>query len=61
MVRIARLAAAWTIVLAMAPRAGAQQFEQGWSDPRLISPAGLGPRYSGLIGAGVGSCSRASS
>ncbi len=36
----------------------AQHFEQGLQDPRLISPAGLGPSYSGLNGAGVGLLSR---
>lgn len=36
----------------------AQQFEQGLVDPRLLSPAGLGPQYSGLTGAGVGLLSK---
>jgi len=47
-----------TTVSTLAPRASAQEFEQGWSDPRIISPAGLGPRYSGLLGAGVGLLSK---
>ncbi len=46
------------LVLAGAPPVAAQQFEQGWIDPRIISPAGLGPRYSGLLGAGVGLLSK---
>ena len=50
------LAAVAGIVLA--PAAHAQEFEQGWSDPRILSPAGLGPRYSGLLGAGVGLLSK---
>ncbi|MCC6620107.1 MAG: outer membrane beta-barrel protein [Deltaproteobacteria bacterium] len=45
--------------MALAPAPGrAQQFEQGLSDPRILSPAGLGPRYSGLVGAGVGLVSK---
>jgi len=46
------------MVAAVASRAEAQEFEQGWNDPRIISPAGLGPRYSGLLGAGVGLLSK---
>ena len=45
------------VVVAAAP-ASAQNFEQGLRDPRLISPAGLGPVYSGLTGAGVGLLSK---
>ncbi len=41
-----------------APRVHAQEFAQGWNDPRILSPAGLGPRYSGLLGAGVGLLSK---
>jgi len=58
MVRIVRWTATWILILGVGSTAGAQQFEQGWSDPRLISPAGLGPRYSGLLGAGVGLLSK---
>lgn len=59
MSRLARWAGCALLLLVFAaPAARAQQFEQGWSDPRLISPAGLGPRYSGLIGAGVGLVSK---
>jgi len=61
MVRLARqagLALLLLVLLLVASTASAQQFEQGWSDPRLISPAGLGPRYSGLVGAGVGLLSK---
>ncbi|TNF29646.1 MAG: hypothetical protein EP329_15290 [Deltaproteobacteria bacterium] len=36
----------------------AQHFEQGLKDPRVMSPAGLGPAYSGLTGAGVGLLSK---
>jgi len=50
------------LILAMTSLSGvsarAQQFEQGMTDPRLLSPAGLGPRYSGLVGAGVGLLSK---
>lgn len=53
-----RWVCAVALVAAFASSASAQQFEQGWSDPRIISPAGLGPRYSGLVGAGVGLLSR---
>ncbi len=57
--RIARWVAGVVLVAAaVAPRAQAQEFEQGWTDPRLLSPAGLGPRYSGLVGAGVGLLSK---
>ena len=45
------------LVLAGAP-ASAQHFEQGLRDPRVISPIGLGPQYSGLTGAGVGLVSK---
>src|SRR5262245_26043904 len=58
MLRMARWASALTMLLATAARADAQEFEQGWSDPRILSPAGLGPRYSGLLGAGVGLLSK---
>ncbi len=56
--RLARFAIACSVAVAFAPRASAQDFVQGWSDPRIISPAGLGPRYSGLLGAGVGLLSK---
>lgn len=60
--RATRLAAAIVVVaigLLSGPRdVRAQEFEQGFGDPRLISPAGLGPRYSGLVGAGVGLLSK---
>ncbi|MFO0750258.1 MAG: outer membrane beta-barrel protein [Myxococcota bacterium] len=46
------------VAAAAIPEARAQEFEQGWGDPRIISPAGLGPRYSGLVGAGVGLLSK---
>jgi len=46
------------VVTLATPTAHAQQFEQGLGDPRVISPAGLGPRYSGLVGAGVGLLSK---
>ncbi len=36
----------------------AQTFDQGLGDPRIISPAGLGPSYSGLTGAGMGLTSK---
>jgi len=56
--RLARFAIVCAFVALVAPRVSAQEFVQGWSDPRLISPAGLGPRYSGLLGAGVGLLSK---
>jgi len=40
------------------PEVSAQQFDQGLRDPRIISPVGLGPQYSGLTGAGVGLLSK---
>ena len=54
----AAVGCALLLTLSSAPPALAQQFEQGWADPRLLSPAGLGPRYSGLVGAGVGLLSK---
>lgn len=50
--------AAVALVAAVLPGAKAQTFEQGYDDPRIISPAGLGPSYSGLIGAAVGLVSK---
>lgn len=46
------------LVVATAVPASAQNFAQGLRDPRLLSPAGLGPTYSGLTGAGVGLLSK---
>jgi hypothetical protein len=52
-------ALALALLLASTVRDGrAQEFAQGWQDPRIISAAGLGPRYSGLVGAGVGLLSK---
>lgn len=51
------LTAASLALLGAAP-AFAQHFEQGLKDPRIMSPAGLGPSYSGLTGAGVGLVSK---
>jgi len=45
-------------LLLVAPSASAQHFEQGVRDPRIISPAGLGPSYTGLTGSGVGLVSK---
>lgn len=49
---------AWTLLAltgAIAtPNARAQDFAQGLEDPRILSLTGLGGRYSGLVGAGVG-------
>ena len=47
-----------SLVLLGDASAFAQHFEQGLKDPRIISPAGLGPSYSGLTGAGVGLVSK---
>ncbi len=44
--------------LGLAAPAHAQNFVQLVRDPRLISPAGLGPNYSGLTGGGFGLPSR---
>lgn len=60
--RVGRLVAgafAVTLMMVGHVREGrAQNFEQGFGDPRIISPAGLGPRYSGLVGAGIGLLSK---
>jgi hypothetical protein len=43
------------LAVAHAPsQASGQEFAQGLADPRVISLTGLGGRYSGLVGAGVG-------
>jgi len=51
------LATASLVLLGVTP-ASAQHFEQGLRDPRVMSPVGLGPTYSGLTGAGVGLLSK---
>jgi len=55
--------ACWLVGVALAaaavsPHAHAQSSESGLSDPRIISPAGLGPRYSGFLGSGLGLVSK---
>ena len=55
---IPKAIAAVAFVVAALPGAHAQTFEQGLGDPRIISPAGLGPSYSGLLGAGIGLVSK---
>ncbi len=52
------IALMWGALSGLATPASAQEFAQGWQDPRIISPVGLGPRYSGLVGAGVGLLSK---
>ncbi len=56
--RFLQAAVAAAAVLLVASSAWAQTFDQGLGDPRLISPAGLGPSYSGLTGAGLGLVSK---
>lgn len=36
----------------------AQSSDSGLADPRIVSPAGLGPRYTGFLGAGLGLVSK---
>jgi len=55
--------ACWLVGVALAtgavsPHANAQSAESGLADPRIISPAGLGPSYSGFLGSGLGLVSR---
>lgn len=46
------------LVATAASPAQAQQGDSGLSDPRIVSPAGLGPRYTGFLGSGLGLVSK---